>query len=599
VRRDGAPADAGDVRRLLSRLAHRGADGERVVAVGPAALGHRRFWTTPEEVGEEQPIADASGRYQLALDGRIDNRDELARALDLTASEAAARSDAALLLLVFARWGNAGFARVVGSFAAAVWDAAERRLTLARDALGDRTLCYALTPGAFVAASEEQALLAHPGVDDRLDERRVAQFFAAGALDSDATFFASIKDVLPGHALVVDGARCVLERYWDDTPRPMLYLRDDREYAETFRAALAEAVKAHTRSTGPVALLLSGGLDSSSIAATAVALAPRPALKAVSWVFDELPSCDERAWIDPVVRHCGLEPLQFAGDGEWPLRELASWRRNPSSPEEDLYRRLTDRAYTGARAAGARVVLSGMFGDHLYSGTPGWFWELARAGRIGAAAHGLWRELRAAGGLGHVRSALWPRRVPHAARRLLAPSASRLPWLTDRARALLGDGEGWPVRASRWLRPGQARSVLGLLGAHGVAGETFHSSSLGVEVRYPYRDRRLVELMLRVPSDQLYRPGVTRPVLRHAMAALLPGDVRGRVGKGSLAALFRRGVAERESETIGRLLASGRAAWEPFVRRDWVARGWAGKRIAEIDEVVLWLCVCLGRWLDK
>jgi hypothetical protein len=58
-------------------------------------------------------------------------------------------------------------------------------------------------------------------------------------------------------------------------------------------------------------------------------------------------------------------------------------------------------------------------------------------------------------------------------------------------------------------------------------------------------------------------------------------------------------VAERESETIGRLLASGRAAWEPFVRRDWVARGWAGKRIAEIDEVVLWLCVCLGRWLDK
>jgi asparagine synthase (glutamine-hydrolysing) len=162
LRRDGAPADEAVLRRVLDRLAHRGPDGERVAAAGPLALGHRHFWTTPEDVGEQQPISDTSGRWLAAVDGRVDNRGEVISALSLPGVEAAALSDAALLLRVFARWGTSGLARVVGSFAAAFWDSAERRLTLARDPLGDRPLCYAVTPEAVVAASEEQALLAHP-----------------------------------------------------------------------------------------------------------------------------------------------------------------------------------------------------------------------------------------------------------------------------------------------------------------------------------------------------------------------------------------------------------------------------------------------------
>jgi asparagine synthase (glutamine-hydrolysing) len=599
LRRDGAPADGADVRRMLARLAHRGPDGERVVVAGPLALAHGHFRTTPEETGEEQPIADRSGRYLLAMDGRVDNRDELSRALGLTPAEAAACSDAALLLLAFARWGSPGFARVVGSFAVAVWDAAERRLTLARDALGDRTLCWAQTPDAFVAASEEQALLAHPGVDDRLDERRLAQFFALSALDGDATFFASIKELLPGHVLVVEGGRCTVERYWEAGPREPLRLRGDREYAEAFRSALSDAVKAQTRGIGPVAVFLSGGLDSSSIAASAAAMVPRPDLKAVSWVFDELPSCDERAWIDPVVRHCGLEPLQFPGDGEWPFRDFAAWRRNPSSPEVDLYRRLVERGRVTARAAGARVVLSGMFGDHLYSGAEGWLWEMAGAGRIAAAARGAWRELRYGQGPGGLRDALWPRGVPNALRRLAGAAAGRRSWLTPYAAELLGGRNARSMWAGGGLRPRQRRNVLGLLAAHGVSGDVFHASSLGLEVRYPFRDRRLVELLLCVPSDQLYRPGVTRPVLREAMPGLLPEGVRRRVGKTSLAALFRRGVVERESETVRRLLESGRGAWERFVRPEWVALAAPGRRAADIDEVALSQCACLAGWLDK
>ena len=595
LRHDGAPAEEAAVRGMLARLRHRGEDGERLVAAGSCTLGHRHFWATPEEVGERQPLADPSGRFWIACDGRVDNRDELLAALD----GAAATSDAVLLLQAFVRWGVAGFARTVGSFAVAVWDAAERRLTLARDALGDRTLAYARVPGGLVAASEPHAVLAHPDVDAGLDERRIAQFLALAELDGDATFFAAVKEVLPGHALVVEGGKATPVRYWEAAAAAPLRLADDREYAEAFAERLDAAVRAQLRSTAPVALQLSGGLDSSAIAASAALLAPRPALTAVSWVFDELPSCDERAWIDAVVRHCGLEPLQFPGDGEWPLRELASWRRNPSSPEGNFYRRLEERARSETRAAGRRVVLSGMYGDHLYGGTHGWLWERLAAGPPGAAFAAVWQELRASGAFLGLRRALLPRRAPafvHSLRRSLSRAR---PWLTERAAGLVANAERWPESARTALRPAQCRGVLGLSAAHGVSGETFHAASAGVEVRYPFRDRRLVELALRLPSEQLDRPGLTRPVLREALRGRLPEASRMRVGKTSIEALFRRGIVEREQGTMQRLLAAGESAWGPLVRREWVHAAPSGARSSELEELVLCRCALLGHWLDK
>jgi asparagine synthase (glutamine-hydrolysing) len=579
---------------MAARLAHRGGDAEGATAVGEAALAHRHSWATPEEVGETQPLSDPSGRYWIVCDGRVDSRDELLPTLGASPGEGAGMSDAAVLLEVFARWGVAGFARVVGPFAAAIWDATERRLTLVRDALGDRPLCYALLPGAVVAASEEQAVLAHPGVSDALDERRVAQFFAFGGLDGDATFFTAVREVLPGHALVVESGRATTVRYWEAAAAEPLRLRDDREVAEAFAERLRAAVRAHLRGTTPPALMLSGGLDSSAIAATAAPLAP--GLKAVSWVFDELPSCDERAWIDPVVRHCGLEPLQFAGDAEWPLRELAGWRRNPNSPEDDLYRRLVERARELARSAGCTVLLSGMFGDHLYSGVHGWLWERLGDGRALGDAR---TELRGRGGLRRLGVALLLRRVPAPVKRLRRAMTGPRPWLTRYAGEMLAEAGAWPPSAARGLRPAQHRSVLGLLAAHGVSGETFHAASAGVDVRYPFRDRRVVELMLRLPSDQLYRPGVSRPVLREAMRGLLPEAVRSRTGKTSLEALFRRGVGDREQAAMQRQLAAGAPHWERFVRPEWVAARTPGRAGGDLAELVLCSCILFGRWLDN
>ena len=315
-------------------------------------------------------------------------------------------------------------------------------------------------------------------------------------------------------------------------------------------------------------------------------------------MFDELAECDERAWIAPIVRHLGLDWRPFVADGEWTGRELESWRRNPSSPDNSVFRRVTERAYATAAATGAPVVLSGLFGAHLYAGAPGWAWELLERGHARQALAGVWRELRG-GGRAKVLAALRPRGLPAALVRLLRARFARPAWLTPHALGLLGEPAAWPSALPRALHPGQHRTVLSLREAFGIATETFTAGSHGIELRYPFRDRRVVELLLRVPADQLYRPGTTRPNLRTALDGLLPPSAVERGGKGSLIALFRPGVGERETVTLRSALDAGRAAWERFVRPEWVARAPLGARNGGIEDVVLWRCVLLGRWLDK
>jgi asparagine synthase (glutamine-hydrolysing) len=336
--RDGAAADPAGLGAVLRSLAHRGPDGCDLWTRGPFALGHQRFWTTPEEVGERQPLAGTGGRCRLLFDGRLDNRQELAAALGLEA-DGGAFSDAALVLRAYERWQERSLERLLGPFALAVVDLPERRVLLGRDALGDRTLFYVLRPELLAVASEESALLALPGVSSRLEEESLARFFAVQAPASGATFFAAVRELPPAHGIAVEGTRVRAWRHWEAGPEPRLRLRGDREYAERFAATLAAAVRCRLRSTAPVAVMMSGGLDSTAVAA----LAARERrgggageVRTLSWTFDELAECDERRYMDAVVERWGLPALRFCGDDAWPLAHPESWPRNPNTPLEGL-----------------------------------------------------------------------------------------------------------------------------------------------------------------------------------------------------------------------------------------------------------------------
>ena len=348
--------------------------------------------------------------------------------------------------------------------------------------------------------------------------------------------------------------------------------------------------------------MLSGGLDSAPIAALAARRlghdgAAMP-LRAISWVFDDFADCDERRYLAALRGRHPMDWIPVSGDGCRPLGDLATWPFDPNTPEESLYRRLQEGAYRAAREAGSTVVLSGAFGDDLYVGSEGWLWDLLAAGRPAAALRGAVRQARENGWTRFARRHLVRPLVPRRLYRRLRPRRPR-PWLTGRAAGLLPATHPWPPSAARAHRDEQHRSALCLYNGHCASAETFHTARAGVEVRYPFRDRRLVELMLEVPAHQLFAGGVARPIVRAAMADLLPPEILGRTDKASFTPLLVRAMAEAEGEACRELLARPGALWREYVRPEWVARAEPGRRESELEELALWHCVCLELWQNR
>lgn len=589
----------------MTAIHHRGCDGADVLWRASAALGHQHFRTTPEEAMERQPLSDSGGRMHLAFDGRLDNRSDLLRQLDLPPGSPL--SDAALVLRAFEAWAEGCFEHFVGPFAALFYDSRSGRVVCGRDALGDRTLFWYLDERVLAIASEESALLALPWVSNQVNERSLAAFFAVEAPEPGTTFFAAVRELPSATAMSVDGDRIRTWRHWQADPEPRLRLRRDEDYADLFRETLAESVRCRLRAPSPPVVMMSGGLDSTPVAVLAARELEKTGqrLRTVSWVFEELRQCDERAYMDPVVARIGAQAIRVPGDDAWPLAEPETWPRNPNTPMEGLYRRLQQRIYAATREAGAVSILSGEYGDELYSGSAWWLADLLRERRTSAAAGQLGLHLllsmarRIPPGYtlksAVARAVGWrPPAPPEIPRR-----RDRAPWLTPWAKSLLPETEPAPDSAARARRPTQHRSLLDEVGARATSTELHHAGRAGVDMRRPYRDRRLIELALSLPAHQLYRPGRTKWVLRQAMKGLLPETVRLRRRPNSLVPLCTRGLVEREMATVRGLLDAPDAVWPRYVRPEWLREAFPGRFQNPIDGVELvipWQCVCVELW---
>ena len=321
-------------------------------------------------------------------------------------------------------------------------------------------------------------------------------------------------------------------------------------------------------------------------------------MRAVSWVFDELYQCDEREFMDLVIAHSNLEAWRVCGDDAWPLANPAFVSENPNSPEQNPYRELKQRAFRRAAEGGSRVVLSGASADVLSSGTRPWFVDLLRTGRVRDAGASLAADIRKRGITEALRRADFgaPLR-PFRARLFRQPTP--MPWLTDSAWAKVNqDGirEWW---GDVFPRPLQCAAVLGARDALGVSLEIFDGNGAGVEIRHPYRDRRLTEFMLQVPAHQLYRFGRYKYLARVAAEGLLPPEIPGRVEPTHLTPLFQRGVFEHQRETVHELLFTGDATWPRFVKRHYLENILQNGPRRPIDDMVLWHCIDLESWIRR
>jgi asparagine synthase (glutamine-hydrolysing) len=448
-------------------------------------------------------------------------------------------------------------------------------------------------------ASEEQAVLAHPLLTTRLNESRLAAYFALDVPSDGSTFFADVSELLPAHVMVIDEETVRTRRYWEPDPRAVIHYRSDAEYAEHFRTLLKQSVVCRLRAPTPPVAMMSGGLDSTAVAALAAQRLsktnPHTALRALSYVFNELPSCDERVFMTAMYARHPIEGVQIPGDDAWPLREVVTWPTSPNTPENNPYCRLKERVYLEARRGESRVVLTGIFGDELYSGAEYWLREsLGERDFVQAWQEGFW-HFRQRGNWDFLRrSVLCCLPGLHWLRRRYR--TRRQSWLTAHARSHMPADDEWSVRIRRAFRPSQFDTLLGPYSATDSAREIFHASRCGVELRHPYRDRRLVEFMLAIPASQLYRRGRYKYILRNAMRGTLPEQIHTRREPTSLAPLFLRGLVEKERATVKGLLYGPERLWPRYIRADWLALADPGHRRSEAEELVVWLCLCCELW---
>jgi len=293
------------IRRMTSPLTPRGPDGEGFHVAPGIALGHRRL-SIIDLAGGAQPMCTNDERYHIVYNGEVYNYLELRAELERRGCVFRTQSDTEVLLNQFALDGVQALQRCNGMFAVAIWDREEERLFLARDRIGIKPRYYCVRGRELIFASELKALLVHPRVDRRLNALSVSKYFTYGYIPAPHTIFEDVHKLEPGGYLFFNRNGLHKNRYWDipldDNP---VSDRNVDEWAEDLLAILRDSVTKRLRSDVPVGLLLSGGLDSSTVTALATEKSG-DRLHSFSIGFDH-PSYDESPYARRVAALLGTE----------------------------------------------------------------------------------------------------------------------------------------------------------------------------------------------------------------------------------------------------------------------------------------------------
>lgn len=610
--KDGRAVDHCIVEEMVEACPQRTVDGYDIRLRGSNAFAHQHFWVTPEEVGERQPLQSEQPPLLVTADIRLDNRSELVSLLRLDQTEARFISDTSLLIHAYRRWGKECCRYLLGDFAFIIWDASANCLFAARDALGGRGLCYYTDSKISIVASEIQTILAHPDVPQRLNEAKLATILGEVWYEGEATLFEGIQFCEPGCCLLIHESGIRKWRYWDPSPSNTIRYRRDEEYAEHFRSLLNEAVDCRLRTWGKVGLSLSGGIDSTSVAAIAAPLLrdrSHGPLLSFSYVFDQLTDCDERNYIEEVATYHGIRAHYVPADDLWTLKDPAEWPVLCDAIMVNAYYWPQRAVALAAQEQGCRVFLTGQYGDSLFTGGVYALADMVREARFKDVVQFFGAKQYTS----HAR-----RTMLGAGLRDLAPAALRRAYRALRrrrkSRAYFGLSDDFVDRheleskreLSRVQRAGFPRSWQHRYDAllSPVWPQDFHGgrklyTAHRLEPAQPFYDRRLVEFMLAVPADQLTRPQQTRWVLRMAMRRDLPTFVLNRSEKTSFVPLFERGILDRERITFCNLANYTRVIESGFFRPEWIQRTIADAEKLDDDVFFLWLCFCVDLWLRR
>ncbi|CAN5865456.1 asparagine synthase (glutamine-hydrolyzing) [soil metagenome] len=615
VNRDGEPADRFVIERMTGALAHRGPDGDGFHLEGPAALGHRRL-SIIDVVGGAQPMANEDGSVWVTYNGELYNEPELRRRLEARGHTFRTRCDTEALVHLYEDHGPGFVEQLNGMFALAIWDTRRQRLVLARDRMGQKPLFHAGTAaGGLVFGSEPKALLEHPAIERRLDRSSLARYLFYEYVPAPFSIWEGMRKLPAGHLLVWEDGRTTVSRYWHP-PEPVSNgsAPSFDDAAGQFWGKFREAVGRHRRSDVPLGVFLSGGVDSSSVAAALADQEPAGGIQTFSIGFDD-PSFDESDHARAVARYLGTEHHERTFSVATVLEllpEVAGWLDEPFGDASLLPTPLLSRF---ARES-VKVALGGDGAEELLAGYP--TFAIERTARLFRRLPGVDQKLVGAavdrlpvdhGNLSFdfklkqfLRGASEPTALAHQ-RWIGSFKGAEI----DR---LLVEGVGIDVEAEHLLRAAAiAQNSDPLTRSLLLYQDTYlpediltkvdrASMACSLEVRAPFLDAELVEWAQMLPSGYKYGRGKTKRLLKASVSGRLPAEILDRPKKGfgiPVARWLRGPLSGLLDEMLGRDRIEAQGLFQP----EEVARLVQEHREGSFDRrKLLWTLLMFQLWQE-
>lgn len=621
-------------RAMADAIRHRGPDGDGIWTRPGVALAHRRLAVVDLTAEGAQPMASASGRYVITYNGEVYNFPELRSELAKRGQTFRGTSDTEVLLAAIEAWGLEGaLDRCVGMFAFALWDHAKQRLHLVRDRLGEKPLYYGWSQGCFLFASELKALRAHPAFRPVLDRDAVATFLRFGYIPAPHSIYEGIHKLPPGCTLTVhlqdEGKLPEPEPYWSarsiaEQGAAHPFGGSPIAAVEALEQALRAAVRRCSISDVPLGVFLSGGIDSSTIAALLQAESPQPIRTFTMGFLEE--GFDEAAHAREVAAHLATRHTELTVTADQALAVVPRLPRIYDEPFADSSQIPTLLVAQLAREH-VTVALSGDGGDEIFGGYNRHALEhgfLGKAGRLPAplrrgASRALrvpspqqWDRLARAlptlqrygkpGALGN--------QVHRAAGLLELPNAEAryesLLTLWEAPEALVPGAREKPVLVrdrARWARlPDFPRQMMYLDMASYLPEDILTkvdraSMAVSLETRAPFLNHDVVQFAWTLPPELKLRDGRGKWVLRQVLHRHVPPALveRPKMGFGVPLSDWLRGPLRRWAEE---LLEERRLREQGLLDPAPVRKRWENHLQGRNGHHALWAVLMLQAWID-
>jgi asparagine synthase (glutamine-hydrolysing) len=605
---------------MNDRIVHRGPDDEGFFLDGNVGLAMRRLSIIDVKTGH-QPIANEDENLWIVYNGELYNHQELRKGLESRGHRYRTKSDTETIVHLYEEYGRDCVKHLRGMFAFAIWDRRRRRLFIARDRLGIKPLYYRFDGQTLLFGSEIKTMLAFPGVRAEFNRSTLAEYLAFGYIPEPETMYAGINKLLPGHVMEIseEGAPQI-SSYWDLRVKADSPARARSYYVERYRELLEGCVSSHLMSDVPLGVFLSGGLDSSAVAALTTKIRKEPietfAVGYGEEKFSELPFARQ------VAEHIGSKhhEVRLSRDEFFESLPRLIWHE-----DEPIVWPSSVSLYFVARLARERVtvVLTGEGSDETLAGYTRYAWTLlnAKMDRVYRTLGPMFaRDLVRKGIQAGPLSASMYRKLEHTF--LVRDGASwpsfyfdnfysafsageQMELLSDDARDRVGDAyagsmQYWNASTGDLLHRLLYTDIKTYL-VELLMKQDQMSMAASIESRVPFLDHQLVEFTASIPARYDTKGLAGKFILKSAVEDILPRDIvyRQKMGFPTPWAFW---LAGPQLDDLERLLLEPRTRERGYFKSDVVQRLFAehragrrdhGNRIWRLLNLELWERVCL------